>query len=358
MWKYFSVSTSTWGNKVELKATAFTGSRALNMGRSGSMTLNVRDPKVAEAVSKTVLMPWERVLVAEWDGNAVYAGFITNVKENLRQGTVDVTHVDIWDLWKRRHILTLRGNGDQSAPPITWNNRTLATHANLVVNRGMNGEPAGRYDLPLIMTADVVGTESRTYWGYKFQTVESALKEIMETEGGPDIDFDVRWSLGVEQLEWVMRSGNLTSGLWEWDATATETEVYDLELETDATDMTNKLIGTGEGSERSLLVRDNSSFGGTAVALEKVERYDYSDGNQLQAHVNADLAANDAYTQQLSFKIPVTGAVKVGQLILGGTCRLTTSGLYFFDAGQHDWRLIQYDFDHEWITLHMQQIGG
>lgn len=357
MWRYWSISTATWGDKIEMPAFEFTGARRLNGGSQGTAVFKMGDPGVAEVVTKASLMPWERILVAEWNDNAVYAGFITAVSEDQDKKTVTVTHKDIWALWKRRHVLTVRGDGDQSAPPITWHNRTLATHANLVVNRGMFGEPAARYSLPLIMTADVVGTEDREYFGYHFLPVERALMDLIETEGGPDVDFDVQ-NVQASTFRWVMRSGELTQGFWEWDATAIKKEVSGLKLDTDADDLTNRMIGAGEGTERNMPVRRADSFTGSGPALETVEKYDIADGAQLQRRVNADIAATDEYTQQISFDIPVTGDVSVGDLILGGTARVRTSGLLFLDEGHHDYRLIGYEFDKKHITLQLQEIGG
>ena len=356
MWKFYSVCTSTWGDKIELPALTFTGGRRLNGKSQGMATFNIKDPGAAEVVTKAALMPWERMLVAQWEGEAVYAGFITNVRQ--LNGVVTVRHEDIWTLWEKRHVLTVRGNGDQSAPPITWTNKTLATHANLVVNRGMTGSPAARYDLPIIMDADVVGTHTRTWYGYKFTSVLEALKEIMESDGGPDVDFDPQWDNGTETFRWVMRSGALTQGMWEWDATAPETEVQDLDLETDASDLTNRYIGTGEGSERSLLVRNADSFTGSGPALETVQSFDTPDGGILQGWVNANLSVMDEYTQQMSFRVSTTGEVPIKDLLPGGTVRLQSTGLLFLDHGWHDWRMIGFEFDKKWITPQIQQIGG
>jgi len=319
----------------------------------------VRDAKVAEPLSVVTLAPLERVLVAEFDGNAVYAGFITGIDEDIDAGTVTVDHTDIWWLWQARHVLTVRGDGDQSAAPMTWTNRTLATLANIIVRRGMDGLPAERYELPIITNADVAGSDSRVYYGYKFESVMDALQELMDTGGGPDIDFDVQWSGYPHSLRWVMRSGALTQGLWEWDTTAGVTEVSKLRMRTDALKVAHRVIGAGEGTERKMLVRDDDSFTTTAPALERVVNYSsMSDGAQLQARVTSDLQTSNDPTQQISFRIPVGGSVKPGDLILGGTARLKTSGIYFLDAGWHDWRLIQWDFDRDWITMQMQEIGG
>lgn len=356
MWKFYSVSTSTWGDKIELPALTFTGGRRLNGKSQGTATFNINDPGTAEVVTKASLMPWERMLVAQWEGEAVYAGFITGVRQ--LNGVVTVKHEDLWTLWERRHILTVRGNGDQSAAPITWTNKTLATHANLVVNRGMTGSPASRYELPLIMDADVVGPHTRTWYGYKFTSVLEALKEIMESDGGPDVDFDPQWDNGTETFRWVMRSGALTQGLWEWDATAPETEVRDFDLEADASGLTNRYIGTGEGSERSLLVRNRDSFTGSGPALETVQSFDTPDGGILQGWVDANLYVMDEYTLQTGFRIPTTGEVPIKDLLPGGTVRMQSTGQLFLDHGWHDWRMIGFDFDRDWITIQVQQTGG
>jgi len=359
MMRYFSVSAATWGDKIEMPAFEFGGSRALNVGRSGSATFHVKDPAVSEVVTLESIAPLARVLVAEEDGNAVYAGFIVDIDEDLHGGTVTVGHYDIWWILARRYLLANRDGTAPSGSPLTWGARSLATLANLVVAKGMDGDPADKYDLPLIMSADVAGPYSRTYEGYKFITVEDALQEIINTYGGPYVDFDVRWAAGTETLEWVMRSGDLTSGFWEWDATAEKSEVSQPRLKTNADKIANRVIATGEGSGEDMIARSASLFIDDMPAIERVSSYqDIHDGAQLQDRAWSDLYSANQTTKQFSFKIPVGGTVKLGDLILGGTCRVKTTGFRFLGAGWNNWRLIQYDFDREWITLQMQMIGG
>jgi len=356
--RYFSVSTATWGDKIELPADAFGGGRALNTGQGGSATFHVKDPWVAEAVTDESIALLERVVVAEEDGNAVYAGIIYDVAEDLDAGTVTIQYHDAaWWILARRYLLNSRDAGAAAGAPIVWNNRTLASLAFLIVSKGLVGDPAARYDMPIVLTADVAGAHSRTYEGYKFITVEDALQEIIKTDGGPDIDFDVHWNNGF--LEWGMRAGDLTAGFWEWDATAPKTEVRSPQLRTNAEKVRNRGYGGGEGQGEDMKVRTASAFTGTAPALERFDSYqDMHDLTQLQDRTTADLNAANAPTKQFSFKIPIGGTVKLGDLILGGTCRVKTSGFRFLDAGWHDWRLIQYDFDREWISMQMQEIGG
>lgn len=331
----------------------------LNGSRGGSATFKVNDPKVRKRITAESTALLERVLVAEEDGNAVYAGIILDVEEDLDAGTMTIQHQDAaWWILARRYLLNLRGEGAPAGGAITWTNRTLASLAFLIVDKGMDGGPADRYNLPIVLTADVAGTHSRTYEAYNFWTVERALQEIIKADGGPYIDFDVHWNAG--QLEWGMRAGELTTGLWSWDATASKTQVSQPKLRSNAENVANRVIGTGEGQGEDMKSKSAESFAGsTAPALERVTSYqNMTTPEQLQERTTADLNTSNQPVKQFSFRIPIGGKIKLGDLILGGTCRVKTSGFTHLDAGWHDWRLIQYDFDRNWITMQMQQIGG
>ena len=359
MLRFFSVSTANWADKLELPAFDFSAGRMLNGSRGGSATFKVLDPKVSKAITATSIALLERVIVAEEDGNAVYAGIILDVEEDLDVGTVTVQHEDAaWWILARRYLLNVRGEGAPAGTPITWNNQTLASLACRIVAKGMVGDPAARYDLPIVLDDVVTGTHSRTFYGYNFVTVERALQEIIKADGGPYVDFDVHWNAG--HLEWGMRAGELTQGLWSWDATASKTEVSNPKLKSNAENVANRVIGTGEGQGEDMKSKSAESFAGsTAPALERVSSYqNMTTPQQLQERTTADLNAANAPVKQFSFQIPIGGKVKLGDLILGGTCRVKTSGFRMLDAGWHDWRLIRFDFDMKKITMQMQEIGG
>lgn len=358
-WKLFSVSTDSWGDRVELPADSPNGGRAINTGSGGTTVFRVGDPSVAEVVTEATVAPLERALVAEWDGKVVYAGLILDVDDDHDAHTVTVTHTDIWWLWQYRHVLAMHGDGAQRLPPIAYFGLTLATIAKYAVQEGADAGPIERYRLPIVWPADVAGTAARTYYGYKFTSVADALDELIKTDGGPDIDFAPRWS-STGTLEWVMRAGNLTSGLWEWDATVAKSGVSKLRLKTSGANVTNKVIGTGEGSERNLLVKAEESFAGSSFpALERVVSYQgISNRDQLSARARADLATANDPTRQLSFTISTEDDVKVSDLILGGTARVKTKGVMFLPDGWSDWRLIQYDFDRTTVSLQFQKQGG
>lgn len=358
-WRLYSVSSDTWGDKVELPADDVGGGRALNTGAGGSTTFRIADPSVAEVVTDVTIEPLARVLVKEWNGKVVYAGLILDVDDDQDAGTVTVTHTDIWWMWTYRHVLAMHGAGAESLPPVEYHGASLATIAKHVVYEGQDAGPVERYKLPIVWPANVAGSHHRIYYGYKFPSVADSLDELMKTDGGPDIDFAPRWS-SSGTLEWVMRAGTLTDGFWEWDSTVPKSGVTKLKVKTSGEKVTNKVIGTGEGSERNLLVKAEESFAGSRhPALERVVSYQgISDRDQLSARARADLATANDPTQQLSFTISIEDDVEISDLILGGTARIKTKGRMFLADGWSEWRLVQYDFDRTSVSLQFQQKGG
>ncbi len=357
--KCFSVSTDTWGDWIELPTDGMGGGRALNTGVGGTATFRVKDASVAEVVTDATTEPLGRALVFEQDGAVVYAGFILDADHDVDGGVLSVQHSDIWWLWKFRHVLAMHGAGAESLPPLVYSGLSLATIAKYVILEGADAGPAARYALPIVYPADVAGTATRTYYGYKFPSVADALDELMKTDGGPDIDLVPQRSSAGE-LEWLMRSGSLTTGFWEWDTTAAKSEVVGLNHKKSGANVTNKVIASGEGAGEDLLVKAEESFAGSLFpALERVVSYSgISDRDQLSARARADLVTANDPTRQLSFRIPVDGAVKVKDLVLGGTARIKTAGVRHLADGWGDWRLIQFDFDRNWATLQFQQQGG
>jgi hypothetical protein len=358
-WKCYSVSTDTWGDWIELPAEELSGGRALNVGSSGSSSFKVGDPAVAEVVTDATSEPLGRALVFEHDGVVMYVGLIQDAEHDVDSGVLSLPSTDIWWLWQYRHVLAMHGAGAQSLPPLVYSGLSLATIAKYAVFEGQDAGPSARYALPIVWPADVAGSDSRAYYGYKFPSVADALDELMKTDGGPDIDFVPQRS-SAGKLEWLMRAGTLTSGLWEWDTTAGKSEVVGLKLTKSGGKVTNKVIATGEGAGEDLLVKAEESFASSLFpALERVASYQgINDRDQLSARARADLATSNEPTRQLSFRIPVDGAVKVSELVLGGTARVKTAGVRHLADGWSDWRLIKFEFDRDWVTLQFQQQGG
>lgn len=359
-WNVYTVSTSgtKWGGRVKLPWHSLKGGRALNKGADGSAVFKISDPKVAKLVQPDAVEPLERALVFDWNGSVVYAGLILDSEHDVDNGTITVSSVDIWWLFQYRHVLGMHGAGAEKIV-LTYSGLTLATIAKKVIQEGSDAAPLERYSLPIVWEADLAGAASREYFGYQFPSVADALDELMKTEGGPDIDFAPRWNVDKE-LELVMRSGDLTQGKVDWDATVAKTDMKGLKSKKSAAKVSNKVIGTGEGSGEDLLVKAEESFAGANYpAIERVVSYArINKREELSARARADLATANKPTRQVSFSVPVEGSVAITSLTLGGAVRLKTRGVWYIPDGWTDYRMISYGFDEKTITPQLQPVGG
>jgi len=358
MWSVYTVSSDSWGDRVKLPADGLSGGRALNKGADGSTNFRVSDPGVRRLVTSGVVEPLERSLVIDWDGTPVYAGLILDSEHDVDAGSLNISSVDIWWIFQYRHVLGMHGAGAEKLT-LTYSGLSLPTIAKKVIQEGSDAAPLARYALPIVWEADLAGSAGRQYFGYKMPSVADALDELMKTDGGPDIDFVPRWN-SARELELVMRSGDLSQGMVEWDTTVSKSDVIGLKVKKSGAKVTNKVIGTGEGSGEDILVKAEESFAGANYpALERVSSYQgISDVNQLSARARADLATSNEPTRQLSFKIPTDGSVKITDLTLGGNVRIKTRDVWHMPDGWSNWRLISYTFDREYITPQFQPVGG
>lgn len=356
-WNVYTVSTNTWAERVKLPFLTHKGGRALNKGADGSATFKISDPKVRRLVQPAVVEPLERALVIDWDGSIVYAGMILDSEHDVDGGTLTVSSVDIWWIFQFRHVLGMHGAGAEKII-LTYSGLSLATIAKKVIQEGSDAAPLDRYRLPIVWEADLAGTESRVYEGFKMPSVQDALDELIKTDGGPDMDFAPRWNGGA--LELVMRSGDLTQGKVDWDSTVAKSEVIGLKSRKSAAKVSNKVIATGEGAGEDLLVKAEESFAGANYpAIERVASYrGISDRDQLSARARADLATANKPTRQVSFKVPVEGSVKISSLTLGGAVRLKTKDVWHIPDGWSNYRMISYAFDEKYITPQLQPVGG
>ncbi|WOH20122.1 hypothetical protein IRJ34_07300 [Paenarthrobacter sp. GOM3] len=357
-WKVFSVSTSTWGDRIEVPADTFSGGRQLNATSPGAATFLTKNAKVREVVTPVTMAKLRRALVVEWNRIPVYAGLIVDTDRDVFTGVLEVQLADLWWIWKSRHVLPMHGAGVEKLPPLVFTGH-LATIAKKAIQEGMDAAPLARYDLPIVWEDDLPGPYTREYYGYKFPSVADALDELIKTDGGPDIDFPPQWAPDFK-LQWAMRSGNLVGGYWEWDATTKKTDIIGIKEKGSGANVANKVIGTGEGSGEDILVKAEESFATSDFpALERVVSYSgISNRDQLAARARADVEAQNEPTQQLSVSIRPDGAVAPSELLLGGTVRVNLKEAFYVPNGWSDWRLLGFTFSEDSVDLQLQQQGG
>jgi hypothetical protein len=343
-WRIWSVSTLDWRTRVRVEPESFPWARALNGSKGGSASFKLGDPLVAETANTSTLAPWERMLVAEYQGLIVYAGFITGTEYDRDSQTLTVTHEDLWAVLSRRLMADTVSNGVQTRA-LVYTGVTLNHLARGAVFEANND--AARFNLPISIPVPSAGSVSQTYHGYSLPTAASVLNDIMDTEGGPDIDFFPRW-YGDDQFEWLMRVGEVSDVSWEWDVTAPKSLASGLRERRDGSNMANRIAAVGEGSEKNMLVAVvDGSAGSSFLPLDASPSYkDESSQSRLAARARADLAARSKPTKQVSMDVLMDdNDFAVHMLRLGGTVRWKTQGDPYFPNGWKSSRLIEFSGD-------------
>lgn len=321
--------------------SAFSWARCFNEGSSGSATIPVNDADVKRLDLRSLIVEGTNMLVLESGGQVVAAGVIGDTDYDKDAGTLTVPHHDIWSILAGR-LAIKHGAANIMTEKLVYGPLSLGTIAKRLVQEAI--APGGWYDLPIEFPADVAGSASRTFYGYNMQEIPDALKEIMESDGGPDIDFTPRWS-SSGSLEWVMRAApNLASGgVWEYNLDAAKCAATKVKARTDSSRLANNAFAVGEGSEKNTLYRSNPSPDHSRPAAEGAAPFK----SVTSLGVLGQLAVEQSRvlskpTKQFSMSIQKDGKPGVTDLSLGDTIRVVTAADPWLPAGISSHRLIKF----------------
>lgn len=324
-----------------LPVSDFTWGRCLNEGSSGQATVPVRDATVRMLDLPSLIAERTNTLVYEVGGLVVAAGVIEGTSYDHAAGTLRVDHSDIWAILDGR-LTVPHGVANVMVEKLVYGPLSLGTIAKRVVQEAIS--PGGWYSLPIVFPADVAGTDSRTYYGYSMQLVTDTLKELMESDGGPDIDFAPRWS-SSGSLEWVMRAapGLSSAGSWEYNLDAARSAGLKLSASTDTSRFSNNAYAVGEGTEKKTLYRSNPSADHSRPAAEAPTSFKgvTSLGVLGQLAVERSRALSKP-TKQYVMTVLKADSPGVTDLSLGDTVRLYAAADPWLPSGYSSHRLIKF----------------
>lgn len=372
MWSYWICDTRTGVKQLQVYPSSGPFNRALNApGSGGSHSFQLGDTTLTRAQWKALTTPWARTLAVCWDDQPHYAGVITKRPYNRDTKTLTLQHVDIRGLLAKRYpfgVTSYWTDGTETTPnKLVCTNKHLYSIASMVVSAGLIG-PTSIYSLPIVVPSVVTGSHSRTYFNYNFTTVVDALQELQDADGGPDIDFEPRWSAGGT-LEWLMRTGtNTTPALggstFDWNMTVEKPGLFDVSLDEDAQHQATGVFSIGSGSEEDMVVAGRGLTGadvGSVPALDTTQSYKSVDNlPTLIGHSDSELAIMRNTTKQWDLSFLATDTPGLNALRLGSTLRLFHHGDPWIDDGWTSLRLIGYSgqVGSDKITLDVQPVGG
>lgn len=358
-WSVWSVDTVSGVKQQRIPVSACTWDRALNAGGSGSATITLADSSVRKLNIRALTDPISRSLVPCWDDIPVYSGIVWGRTYDYPTQTLTVSHSDIWSLLKRRLAV------DHTAPftalwSATYTSQTFRQFVKTLMILGLTGSPSLNMTLPITLPADEAGSLTRQVFGYNFDNLVDSLNAVINSDGGPDIDFQPLWVSNALTLN--MRVGStatprLSSGFYEWNLGAPRHGVTALTVVDDATKLAASVDAIGAGQGQDMLGRTNLITNPPRPFTETVLQYkSETDVTVLDALSRSGLATYQNPTQQWGFNVLASGTPKVSDLLLGATGRVwsPSDGLWL-PSGKTDTRIVGFSGDMtESVSLRLQ----
>lgn len=359
MYRVYTVSTKTWADRAELEVDSCSWAQAMNAESSGSTDLILSDPDVAEVASLDDLYPGTRCLVVEHSGAVLYAGIIWEADYDRDTQTLKLDHSDaVWSLLALRLISETR---DQNLAG--WKKAYAGLSYRTLVKRLVALATTGAArTLPIVFPADVAGTAKRTYYGYNTDVALDAIKDLLDLENGPDLDFRPRWATDGS-LEFVMRCGDLTASTVEVDFTAEDPGARGLGIKTSAREMATQIFAVGEGSGVKMKIRESQSgVIDRFPQMERVEQFkNVKETDDLYQAASSELVARNGTTRQLRCEIDLSSDVLTPSMLQPGmVLRWYIRDDPYFNTGWREWVVLKYsgNTDSDWVKLEFFEKGG
>lgn len=355
-YRVYTVSTTTWKDKAEVKPKGAPWGRALGEGKGFRAEFVLSDPDIAATATGGKLNPKGRCLVVEYEGVVMYAGMIIDDDYDRDTQILTIDHEDVmWHVMESRLIAQ-----DRTSTMPSWKQTYSGLEYDTIIKRVVQLATTGTgRTIPMIYEDDYTGGRTRTYNGYNADSALDAIEEIMELENGPDVDFRPRWNDAQDGLEFTLRTGfmNPDGNMIEVNFSADQSPGKSLKRKRSGRDMATEIIGVGEGSGVDMLIRSAGSSG--AFALERAEQSkNIKNGTQLSEFAQGELSTSGTLITQYSCDIDMASpAIKTfWDLQPGTTLRWHIQGDPAISDGWRESTIIEFsgDLESDFVHIEMQ----
>ncbi len=260
---------------------------------SGTWTLSTRwggdDPY-------SLTRPARTALYALRDGRPIWGGVLWTSDYDSERGTIALGAADWWSYFDHRKLLPVLpptpAVTDVAALTTVYTQVDQNDIARALITRAQT-HTCG--DIGITFDAGLSDTlRDRTYPGYDLSDVGTALKQLSEVEGGPDVQFDVSSELDSNgRPVRLLRLGTPLLGQvgspWVFEAGG---NVLNYRWPSDGTRMATRTFAVGEGSETGQLIavaEDTARYDDGWALLEADTNYStVTDTTTLQGHADGD----------------------------------------------------------------------
>lgn len=326
MWSAQIHDTQTGNRLGTVKLAAGEWGRGDQVMRSSQIVLNRR--RSQSSWRDLIVGPgfWDRTLVILFDGVPIYAGLIL-AAPSWRPATniLTVRHVDLSVLLGRRWMHgvgpSTGGGGYVPSGSFSVSGVSLRGALRAILQRTYLDPISAAWPVPVDLPASETGSFSKTWYFYEFQNAADMIRELVEQDGGPDIDLRPYLTSGGK-LRWEQRIGTprVTGPGHKLMLSAERNAAAAWDVSLDGVDTATGIHFPGKGTERDMRVGSAAAPVSAGLARDSIST-DKNDDNvaSLSAKAAGRLTVLKAATEERSFTIATSkispANVQIGSII-------------------------------------------
>ncbi|UIW13271.1 minor tail protein [Arthrobacter phage Crewmate] len=359
-------------------------------------TLKLNTEELRNLDVKTATMVLRQSLGVAYNGEILECGPIWEQDYNADTEELALTASGLWSIFDTRKALpgnapgaaldatdwaagrVANGWAAPNASVISLPNLSLGSIARELVRISIEDNPFTRPDgsnagaLNIVLPPLVAGTHVRNYNGYDLGNLGERLRQLTESQRGPDIRFRPRFKADDPTVvEWVLETGTEAQPLliqpgpdWIWDTAVAESGVVKLGVKRDASGMAARAWVPGNGQERNMKLAWQTDLSLVDAGFPWTEIDSASKDVETQSILddvaNRLLADSLAPWDQWSLQVRADQFPRLGQYLPGEWAQVNVGpGHPMIDAGLYRVRIMAVDGDHsETVKLTVAPMQG
>lgn len=335
---------------------------AINEAGSVSVSVPLTDPDVRALGLGNVATVAKSFLGVAENGVILAAGPLwTHEYDKDNHATLQLTAAGMWSYFDHRVLIPVLASGQTPFDVETYfESASLTTIAKRLVQQAQTHTNG---NVPVVLPAEVAGTEEREYQGADLTLVGDALKDLTSVENGPEIDFLPRFKTDRRYVEWVMRVGTPTqpqlSGMTThvWDYGITQTTIRGLKVQKDGSKLQGRAWGQGGSASDATMFSQYTNTNLLTQGFPLLELVDASrtvdEQYQLDAYVRENARTGSKPTEFWTFQVQANQSPRIGEFNKGDYCVVKMRGDYYLPDGEYRRRItnLSGDQDGKWVSV-------
>lgn len=209
-WRLFAVNTVT-GHVID--DIPFVGAPQWTYGvnQTGSLQVTIPIGAIEKSQLRALVDYWRISWGLAWGHHIWQCGPVVTYRYSDVDGppVLNVGCAGIWSLFSTKRVIANPAWGGANiadeAADVTLSTLSLHTIAKRLVQHDMTRNGA----LPIVLPADIAGTQERLFPGYDLAYVGERLAQLTQVIDGPEVEFRPQYTDSTRTaVQWTMRIGN------------------------------------------------------------------------------------------------------------------------------------------------------